>query len=371
MAGGFKRIYRRDEMKILFIEPYPIEGPSSRYRVEQYIPYLRNNGLECFVRPFVSTRFYKILYNRGCYVKKTLFFLWSAFKRFSDIFIAVNSDIIFIHLEAFPIGPPVFEYLCKRLGKKIIYDLDDAIYMRSSSHANRFLAYLKSPSKIRKIIEISDTVITCNEYLADFARRFNKAVIPIHTSVDTEKFTVAGKTERQKEKVTIGWIGSHSTKPYLEILNDVFAELAKRYRFRLKIIGGGDGYADIPGIEIINLKWCLEGEIGQFQSLDIGVYPLPDNEWVRGKTGFKTIQYMSVGIPCVASGVGANRRIIKDGINGFLAENKEEWVEKLSRLIDDPALRQRLGAAGRKTVEEKFSVKVNAPKYLEIINRYE
>jgi glycosyltransferase involved in cell wall biosynthesis len=356
-------------MKVLFIEPYPIEGPSSRYRVEQYVPYLRDKGLRCIVRPFVSSPFYKVLYKKGFYFKKILFFLWSSIGRFFDIFIAMRSDVIFIHLEAFPLGPPMLEYLFKKMGKRIIYDLDDAIYRRTSSPANRFFRYLRSPSKIKKIIEISDYVITCNGYLEDYARRFNKNVISIHTSVDTEKFTLRSYIKKDIGNVTIGWIGSHSTAPYLKELEGVLRRLSVNHSFSLKIIGAGYHGLDIPGVDIENLNWDIGSEITEFQSLDIGVYPLPENEWTLGKTGFKAIQYMSVGVPCVASNVGANRDIVKDGVNGYLARTEEEWFEKLSALIMDRDLRIKIGSAGRRTVEEKYSINVNAPKYFNIIKK--
>ncbi len=175
-------------MRILFIEPYPTEGASSRYRVEQYIPYLRSQGIECDVRPFMSSKFFKIIYRKGHFVKKIFFFIQSSFKRFVDLFTALRCDIIFVHLEAFPFGPPVFEWMLKRFGKKIIYDLDDAIYLGKTSPINRILRFFKYPSKVMKIVAISDHVITSNDFLSDFARKFNKNVTVIPTSVDTKKF---------------------------------------------------------------------------------------------------------------------------------------------------------------------------------------
>ena len=356
------------KIKTLFIEPYPIEGPSSRYRIEQYIPYLKDNGIEPIVRPFISSAFYKILYMKGLYIRKVIFFIQSALKRGIDLLSTLKSDIIFIHLEAFPFGPPVFEYICSKVfKKKIIYDLDDAIYMGATSSANRMVKFLKCPSKIKKIIELSDHVITCNEYLADYAKKYNSNITVIHTSIDTNKFKPVENTK--KERVVVGWIGSHSTVAYLESLKDVFYELRKRTGFILKIVGAGKKGIAINGVEIINVDWSLDKEIDEFQSLDIGVYPLPDNEWTRGKTGFKTIQYMSVGVPCVVSLVGANKDIVKEGINGYFADTKDEWIEKLLRLIQNKDLRKRIGAEGRKTAVENFSLKGNAPKYLEIIER--
>ncbi len=356
-------------MRVLFIEPYPTEGPSSRYRIEQYIPYLERSGVECIVRPFISSGFYKIIYKKGLYLKKAIFFLNSSIKRLFDIFTALRCDIIFIHLETYPFGPAVFEWIFKRLGKKIIYDLDDAIYLGKTSSANQFIKFLKMPSKIEKIIKMSDHIITCNKYLADYARRFNANVTPIHTSVDTERFFPKHTDGDVKKNVTIGWIGSHSTTPYLAQLKDVFNRLSLEHKFELKIIGASTKVIDITGINVIYKDWRLEDEIGEFQSLDIGVYPLPDNEWILGKTGFKTIQYMSVGIPCVVSSLGTNKEIVKEGINGYLARTDEEWIEKLSLLINNRDLRAKIGLAARKTVEENYSVKVNAPKYLEILRQ--
>ncbi|MFA5317102.1 MAG: glycosyltransferase family 4 protein [Dehalococcoidales bacterium] len=353
-------------MRVLFLEPYPTEGPSSRYRVEQYIPYLKRNGCDCEVRPFANSAFYRILYKNGMYLRKFVYFTAGAFRRISDLFAAFSSDAVFIHLEAFPFGPPVIEWFLAVTGKKIIYDLDDAIYLGAASRTNSFLKGLKCPWKIPKIIGMSRRIITCNEYLAEYASRYNKNVTVIHTSVDTEKFRPEGQPA--DSIITIGWIGSHSTAKYLGSLKGVFGELVQRgFRFRLKIIGASGRIMEVPGAEVIYKDWNLEDEITEFQSIDIGVYPLADDEWTAGKTGFKTIQYMSVGIPCVASNASPNRVIIEEGRNGFLAKNTDEWVEKLSKLIEDAGLRQRIGEAGRRTVLEKYSLEVNAPKIMDII----
>jgi glycosyltransferase involved in cell wall biosynthesis len=354
-------------MKILFIQPYPTEGASARYRVEQYVPYLENKGIECAIRPFISAKFYKILYKRGFCFKKILYFIQSSIQRFFDIFLAMRSDLIFIHLEAFPLGPPFLEHIfVKILHKKIIYDLDDAIYIGNTSSANNFLKYLKCPSKIKKIIKLSSHVIACNEHLASYAKKYNNKVAVIHTSVDTDKFKPISR--EKKENIVIGWMGSHSTAKYLSELKNVFLKLSAKHKFTVKIIGAGEGYDfEIPGINVVKLDWSLKDEIAHFQSFDIGVYPLPENEWTKGKTGFKTIQYMSVGIPCVVSDIGANKHIIKDGVNGYLAKTEEEWVEKIYNLIQDPNLRMNIGLQGRKTAEEKYSLKVSAFKFLEVI----
>lgn len=353
-------------MKVLFFEPYPTEGPSSRYRVEQYIPYLRANGIDCIVRPFASSGFYRILYKEGLYARKLLYFCASLFGRMADFFTALSCDIVFIHLEALPIGPPAIEWCLAKLGKKIVYDLDDAIYLDTAGRAHICIKKLKCPWKIQKIIGLSRHVITCNEHLGEYSIKHNPNVTIIHTSVDTDRFKPSIRPA--SGFIVIGWIGSHSTAKYLESMKGVFLKLvSKGYKLRIKIIGASRKVFDIQGAEIIYKEWRLDEEVDEFQSLDIGVYPLPDDEWTAGKTGFKTIQYMSVGVPCVVSDASPNRVVIEEGVNGFLAKNEDEWVSKISMLIEDRALREKIGEAGRKTVMEKYSLKVNAPKILGIM----
>ena len=354
-------------MKVLFITPHPEEGASTRYRVKQFLPYLNANGIECIFHPFFSSDCYKMLYKKGRLFKKGFNLLKGIFQRTLDIVNNKDIDIVFIHLEASPLGIPIFESLFNYYNKPIIYDLDDAIYIKDVSPANRLAYSLKSSSKIPKIITMSNYIIVCNEYLEEYAKRFNQNIKMIPTSVDTDKFTVKDYSV-QNDKPIIGWIGSHTTSPYLTQLREVFQRLAKKYNFVLKIIGSNmQDY--FPGVDVIYNDWSLERDIIEFQSLDIGIYPLPDNEWVKGKTGFKTVQYMAVGVPCIVSRVGRNINIVKDGINGFLADFDEEWIGKISKLIEDVNLRKRVGLAGRKTVEEKFSVKANAPKYLEVLRK--
>ena len=354
-------------MKILFLTPHPEEGASTRYRVKQFFPYFSYNGIECLFHPFFSSDCYRILYKKGRILKKGLNLLNGIVQRTIDLVNSKDIDIVFVHLEASPLGVPIFEKIFKFLNKPIIYDLDDAIYIKEVSPANRLAYFLKSPSKIPKIIAMSNHIIVCNEYLEDYGKRFNQSIKMIPTSVDTDKFTVKDYSV-QNNRIVIGWIGSHSTAHYLGQLTEVFKKLNRKYKFVLKIIGS-DRQDYFPGTNVIYSDWSLEKDIYEFQDLDIGIYPLPDNEWVKGKTGFKTVQYMSVGVPCIASRIGRNIRIVEDGVNGFLANSEEEWIKKLSLLIEDAELRKKLGMAGRKTVEERYSVKANAPKYLEIFKK--
>ncbi len=241
------------------------------------------------------------------------------------------------------------------------------MYLRDFKGKNKIISYLRCPSKFYNILKITSHVIVCNKYMRDLVHPYCSNVTVIPTSIDTEKFKL--KDYRTKNsKTIIGWIGSHSTLYCLKPLAKIFSILAKKYDFSLKIIGGVE-HLDIPGVEVINEKWTLEKDIENFQGLDIGVYPLPKDERAMAKTPFKTVQYMSVGVPAVVSRVGGNIDIIQDGVNGFLADSEEEWIAKLSLLIEDNKLRHKIGLAGRNTVEERYSLKVNAPKFLEVIQK--
>lgn len=354
-------------MKILFIAPYPTEGASTRYRVSQFFPYLESRGIACELRPFFSAGFFRILYRKGKGFRKGCYFVQSCFGRVLDFFRGLQADLIFIHLEAFPFGPPILEWAWSKCGKRIVYDLDDAIYLSHASEANRRYRWLKWPSKIPKIIQLSREVITCNEYLAAYVRQFNKRVHILSTSLDMIRFRPPASRDAAR-KVVIGWIGSHSTAPFLEPLRGVFQALAKRYDFTLKIVGAGYSVV-LPGVDIIQKEWSLERDVQEFQELDIGVYPLPETEWVFGKTGFKTAQYMATGVACVASRIGRNNDIIQHGESGFLAKTEQEWIEALSRLLESPSLRQTIGQAGRRRVEVAYSLQKNQSVFCDIVEQ--
>lgn len=353
-------------MKVLFIVPYSSEGASNRYRVEQYIPYLKAAGIGCDLSPFVFAEFYRIIYSEGRYCKKTIYFIRGLFRRITDIFKLYKYDAVFIHREACPFGWPIFEWLIFISGKPIIFDFDDAIFIQNFNPVNKIYSFLKSPSKTKKIIKMASSVIVANRFLQEYAHKFNSHIYILPTSIDTERFKLP---ERISCNLEIGWVGSPTTAPYLNIVSDVIKKLSKKYDFIFKVVGVKNK-TSIPGVRLEYYDWQLDREIQDFQNIDIGIYPLPDTIWAKGKAGFKAIQYMAVGVPVVASAVGMAKEIIEDGINGFLANSYEEWIEKISKLIENPDLRKRIGLAGRKTVEKNFSVEANAPKFLKIIESY-
>lgn len=354
-------------MKILFIVPYPTEGASNRIRVEQFLPLIRERGISYKLRPFVGRRFYKILYLQGNYIKKILLFILATVLRVTDVFRAISYDLIFIHREAYPIGPAVFEKIFHYMGKPIIYDFDDAIFLSNTSETNTYIERLKNPDKISSIISMSSAVIAGNRYLYDFAVKYNKNVFIIPSSIDTDKYTpVADRGEGANKDIVIGWVGSITTRKFVYGIEDALSELEKKYdNIIFKIIGGGFYSKKVK--KVFNIEWSLETEKEYLKTFDIGIMPMSDDAWTRGKCGFKAILYMASGIPTVCSPVGANAEIVQDGVNGFWATTKEEWVDKLSRLIEDKDLRLKMGARARVTAETKYSVKANAPVFLNVI----
>jgi glycosyltransferase involved in cell wall biosynthesis len=255
-----------------------------------------------------------------------------------------------------------------RSGTPIVYDFDDAIYLPSTSGGgNPLMQLLRRPEKVGRLIELSAAVIAGIETLRDYAARINDRISIIPTPVDTDHFRPKPKPE-DGGPIVIGWIGSPTTAPYLKMVEPALEELFRRYpRLELRIVGGSHRP---PGLDRVSLRrWSLQTELRDLQHFDIGIMPMPDTEWTRGKCGFKTLQYMSVGLPSVSSPVGVTTEIVQDDLNGYLATGTEEWVEKLSRLVEDAALRRRIGQAGRQAIEEKYSVKAQAPRLLEVLER--
>jgi glycosyltransferase involved in cell wall biosynthesis len=349
-------------MKVIFIMPYPVEIASTRQRVFQFFPYLTMRGVQCFPSSFISSEFHKILYSRGRLFSKIGFTLRGFTRRFVDLKNIADFDVAFIHREAFPFYTTVIESM---ISKKvpIIYDFDDSIFLMNPTKPS-LVPFLRKPSKVAKIIELSKCVITGNVYLADYAKRYNSNVHVIPTCIDTEYYTPALTRRKSHNTVVIGWIGSRSTIPYLAEIRQTLINLSKKYDFVVKVVSNENFEMGFP---TIFKKWRLEEELTDLRSFDIGIMPLPDNKWTRGKCGYKIIQYMSVGKPVVATSVGVNREIIRDGHNGFLANGAAEWEDKLARLIECSRMRETFGRRGRGRVEELYSVGVNAPKLLTLL----
>lgn len=357
-------------MRVLFLTPSPIEAAGTRYRVHQYIPYLHSRGFECEIAPFLSREMFCDLYQSGRVPKKVFGLTRAVVGRLSDVIGASRYDVVCISREAMLFGPPVVEWLLQKVIRRpIVFDFDDAIYVSYVSPTyGRFASWLKYPAKSAQILALSTHIIAGNQYLAKFARQHNRRVTIVPTVVDTEKFSEAEPAPHRDERPVIGWIGSHSTAQYLDMLTRVMQQLAINHEFVFRVTGACRKVS-IPGVEVENRDWNLETEICDFRGLDIGVYPIRDDEWARGKCAFKAIQYMAAGVPCVASPVGMTTEVIKDGINGLLADSFDEWVTALGWLLKNAEARQRMISEGIRTVEERYSLHVHAPRFAEVLQQ--
>lgn len=350
-------------IRLLALSPIPEEGAGCRFRVSQYIPFLESHGFEVTFSSLFTPEFFRLVYQRGNHVRKAAAFVGLSLRRLQSLS-AVNAyDLLLVYREIFPVGPAIVERLLALPGRPpIVFDFDDAMFLPSVSEANRLIAALKFPGKLATIVRVSDHVLAGNDYLAAYARRFNDAVTMIPTCVDTTKFgprSDGGPAAGQP--LVVGWIGSPTTGTYIRGLTRVLQRVHARHPFVLRISGAGEPIV-VAGVPTEQIQWTLNREIALFNTCDVGVYPLEDDEWAKGKCGFKAIEFMASGVPVVASAVGVNRTLIEDGKNGFLAATEDEWVDKLVRLLNDAELRRRFASAGRRTVEAGYSLHVNAPR---------
>lgn len=352
-------------MRLLCMLPSPLDVmPGQRYRIEQWAPWLKRFGVETVFQSFKSEELYAMLSEPGKTLCKLRLSLEALRRRAATLDSLSDFDAVYLYNEAAMVGPPIFEYLIKRAKTPLIFDFDDAIFLPSAGSANGLFRLLKFPWKTRTICRLASHVIVGNLYLADYVRQFNERVTVVPSTVDLERYKIARRTHENTSPI-VGWSGSFSTLPYLKSLAGALRKLAREERFRLRVIGA-EGLR-IEGVEVESVPWRSATEVADLSSIDIGIMPLPDNEWTRGKCGMKALQYMSLGIPAVCSPVGVNSSIIKDGENGFVASTEEEWVERLTRLLRSPSLRARLGTAGRLTVEANYSTSIHVPRVYEVL----
>ena len=351
-------------MRVLAVVPSIYDtSPGQRFRIEQWEPILRQSDVEITYAPFENDELRAVLYEGGQVLNKVGAVMRNMKRRRDELSDAGDFDLVYIFREAALLGPPWFERKIAKSGVPVVFDFDDAVFVSYKSPSNGYLSYLKFPGKTAEICRLATHVMAGNEYLADYARQTNKNVTIIPTTIDTDKYEYLDRPA-DLETITIGWSGSFSTIQHLDTIRDVLQELAHDEKFRLRVIG--TPVYKIPGVDTEAIQWRSDSEIADLQQIDIGLMPLPDENWTKGKCGLKALQYMALGIPTICSPVGVNSTIIQDGVNGFLAAGKAEWIEKIKRLMHSVKLRRDLGHAGRETVEREYSATAIAPKVLEV-----
>jgi glycosyltransferase involved in cell wall biosynthesis len=356
--------------RLLILVPFPQEAAYTRYRALQFVPDLEAAGIETTVIPFLNSADYAVYYGPGRAAAKAARLTLAVTRRIRDAAKATAWDAVLIGREAMLFGPAWIESLIARgLRRPLIYDFDDAIYLpnpntlwgRWSGLASR----VKCPEKTDAILLASRAVLAGNAYLAEHARRFNRNVTVIPTVVDPDHYPDVTRRPAPST-LTVGWVGTHTTAPYLERIAPALAQVAQRRSFQLHVVGAGTGF-QLPGVAFEARKWSLKREHAEFGELDIGLYPLPDSPWTRGKCGFKAIQYLAAGVPVICSPVGVNREIVEHERSGLYAETDAEWAGALERLLDDAAERRRMGMHGRLAVRERWSRQAHSDRFVRAV----
>jgi len=356
-------------MNILFLIPYPPgRAPSQRFRFEQYLDILTAAGHQYRLAPFISVATWDILYKPGRMAAKTLNIVAGFGRRLGQLFQMRSYDYVFIHREAAPIGPPVFEWvISKVLGKKVIYDFDDAIWLANTSEANKIVAGVKWHHKVSDICRWAYKNSCGNNYLADYARQFSPTAIVNPTTIDTVNLHNQVRDQAAPGRLVIGWTGTHSTLKYLDQVVPVLAKLEDEgMDFEFRVISNQP--PALPLRSLVFLPWRKDTEIADLLGFHVGLMPLEDDLWAKGKCAFKALQYMALGIPALVSPVGMNTEVVRHGLNGFVCATPTEWEISLRQLLADARLRQHLGQAARATIEQCYSVHANTPNFLQLFS---
>ncbi len=354
-------------MKVLFIIPYPAKcAPSQRFRFEQYLPLLLENGITYDLEPFLSEKTWTNFYKKGHFFQKLRGVLSGYLRRYGLLFSLSDYDVIFIHRESSPLGPAFYSWvLAKVFKKKIIFDFDDAIWLENYSHGNRLFAWLKNYRNALSLMKWSSINSCGNKYLMAFAKEYNPNSVYMPTTVDTHNSHLTLKKTPNKIPV-IGWTGTHSTSHYLHDIENALSELKSELDFEIIIICDQDPKLDL---EYRFVKWNEANEVKDLQQLDIGLMPLKADKWSEGKCSLKALQYMSLGIVPVVSPVGVNKDIVTHGKNGLFCEKESEWIEMLRELLQSENKRKTISEQTRPFVEDNFSVQSNAPKFLHLFTK--
>jgi glycosyltransferase involved in cell wall biosynthesis len=352
-------------LKVLFLTYSGEDGASARYRVYQFLPHLQRAGIHAEVHPFYEDRHYRLIMEGGSAVKQLAMMPFAYLRRLRDVLHAKSFDVVFFHREAVPIGPVWLERLARRRGARTIFDLDDATYMNNPHAASWLRRRLRNPRRVDRAMAAVDCVCAANEHIAEYARKLNGHVEMIPGAEEMARYEVEPARPRP-DRFVVGWTGSHSTEPYLNLMKKDLSLLATRIpNLTVMVIGGGS--FSCPGVDVVHVPWTLQDEIGLVKGFDVGVMPLPNDEWSKGKCGGKARIYMAAGIPAVASAIGYNRELIEHGRTGMLVEPGAPWVEPILTLHRDKLLRLRMGRAAQAHVTHHLSVEALAPRMVRMI----
>lgn len=366
-------------MKVLFLTRYPIEGASSRYRVYQYLDALQKLGVQSKVSSFMEKRMYQLVFSPKGRFRKLIFAVLAVLRRLWVVLFAWRYDLVVMQRELLPFGPPLLERFIKLMGIPLVFDYDDALFVHKDSKYNQLASKLRRPEKTIEIFSLVNAVSAGNQYLAEAAKPYCKHSYCVEVAEDTDRIPLRDYNQnnqsnqnhdqsyQQKALVVIGWLGSKSTEKYLELIKPALEELfSTNENLQMKVIGGGDFRLD--STEVVHVDWALDSEVSELLGFDIGLMPLPLEEWSEGKSGGKARTYMAAGVVPVCTGIGYNLELIDQERTGYLVKSTEEWLSALVRLVQSAGLRQKIGLAARQEVINRFSVQGQAKKLKDIFD---
>jgi glycosyltransferase involved in cell wall biosynthesis len=350
---------------VLASKPWGL-APGQRFRIEQWAPWLElEHQIHVVLVPFESDRLSKILYRPGHLVQKAAWIAYDFARRVRTMIGVRGYDAVIIFREASLIGPALYERWVASTRVPVIYDFDDAIWMRQPGVKASIFSALHFYSKTSTICRIATAVTAGNSYLAAYARHQNPNVHVIPTSIETNDYKL--DPEPPERPFVVCWTGSTSTLVHFELARAPLEQLAARIPLVVKVICNRPPERPIEGAEMRFVPWSAETEAAEIADCHAGIMPLPDDEFSRGKCGLKALQYMAAGRPVVVSPVGVNREIVQHGQNGFIASSTEEFVTSLTQLANDPELRERMGREARRTVERDYSAREVARRFAEVV----
>ena len=347
-----------------FLTKYTCAGASSRYRTFQYLHAIQAAGFEYAASPLFDNTYLSHKYVKGR--AKLMHVVAALVRRLHAVLTMPRDAVVVVEYELLPFFPGVLERWMVWRGCKLVLDYDDALFHQYDTHRNPWVRRLLG-NKISHVMRQATTVVAGNDYLAAYASRAGASSVEVIPTVIDLALYPLKDSEIDTKAFIIGWIGSPSTARYLKEIAPALAELCKGGRARVCLIGTGP--IDLPKVPVEVIAWNENTEVDEIRHFDVGIMPLPDEPWARGKCGFKLIQYMACGLPVVASPIGVNSEIVDNGVNGYLATTTDEWVTALESLMADAELRRQMGAAGRKRIEEKYCLAVTAPRFVEILKQ--
>jgi glycosyltransferase involved in cell wall biosynthesis len=354
-----------EKMRVIFLTRYDRKAASVRYRFLQYIPFLESAGIKCSISPFFDDKYLSDLFKTekkrfqsvaGAFVRRLIALLKIILKR---------KALLVIQTELLPYFPAIAEKVLSMVGIRYVLDYDDAMFHLYEHHRIGLVRWLFG-KKIARIMPDAEVVIAGNRYIADYAQQSGASRVEIiPTVIDLDLYPLLPINRSVKQVFTIGWIGSPSTGKFIKMIAPALAEICADGKGRVVLIGSGE--IELPGVPVEVLSWNESTEVDLMNGFDVGIMPLPDEPWTRGKCGFKLIQYMACGLPVIASPVGVNCEIVQEGVNGFLPVDNAGWIKAFNFLRDNVDAQRAMGANGRLVVEQRYCLQVTAPRLVRLL----